>query len=62
MRIALVRPSMSGARAGDAMQPLIFALLATLTPPQVRLSFHDELVEDLPDLAFLRRLVAAVRS
>ncbi len=51
MRIALVRPSMSGARAGDAMQPLIFALLATLTPPQVRLSFHDELVEDLPDLA-----------
>ena len=50
MRIALVRPSMSGVRAGDAMQPLVFALLAALTPAGVELTVHDELVETLPDL------------
>lgn len=50
MRIALVRPSMSGIRAGDAMQPLVFALLAALTPAGVELTVHDELVETLPDL------------
>lgn len=49
MKIALVRPSMSGVRAGDAMQPLVFALLAALTPPGVELSCHDELVEPLPE-------------
>nr|NLI49015.1 B12-binding domain-containing radical SAM protein [Propionibacterium sp.] len=50
MRIALVRPSMSGVRAGDAMQPLVFALLAALTPSGVALTFHDELVEPLPEV------------
>lgn len=45
-----MRPSMSGVRAGDAMQPLVFALLAALTPAGVTLTFHDELVEPLPDL------------
>ncbi len=43
-----MRPSMSGVRAGDAMQPLVFALLAALTPEPIELSFHDELVEPLP--------------
>lgn len=50
MRIALVRPSMSGVPAGDAMQPLALALLAALTPPGVEVVVHDELVEPLPDL------------
>lgn len=39
---------MSGARAGDAMQPLVFAVLKALTPPPHTLTFHDELVERLP--------------
>ena len=39
---------MSGARAGDAMQPLVFAVLKALTPAHHEVTFHDELVEPLP--------------
>ena len=56
MRIKLVRPSLANVRAADAMQPLSFAILAALTPPDVEVSLVDERLmpldeSDTPDLA-----------
>lgn len=48
MRITLLRPSIGARRSRDAMQPLAFAILAALTPPDIHIAFHDELVETLP--------------
>lgn len=48
MRITFLRPHMMHARSGDAMEPLAFAVLAGLTPPDVELDFFDERLEDLP--------------
>ena len=49
MRIAVVRPAMAARHSRDALQPLVFALLKALTPPGIDVSFHDGLVERLPD-------------
>jgi len=55
MNITFVRPNMRDARAADAMQPLAFAVLAALTPPEVALTLYDERIEPVdlehdPDL------------
>lgn len=49
MRIAFVRPSITGGRSFDAMEPLAFAILAGLTPPGVDVELFDERVEAIPD-------------
>lgn len=48
MKITFVRPSIQGLRAADAMEPLAFAILAGLTPPDVELAFYDERLEEVP--------------
>ena len=48
MKITLVRPSMCGRRNSDAMQPLAFAILRALTPPDVEVVAYDERVERIP--------------
>lgn len=48
MRVALIRPSLDGRRAHDAMEPLAFAALAARTPAGVALSLTDERIEALP--------------
>ena len=48
MKITLVRPSMQGRRTSDAMQPLAFAILRALTPPDVEVVAYDERVEPIP--------------
>ena len=48
MKITLVRPSMHGRRTSDAMQPLAFAILRALTPPDIEVVVHDERVESIP--------------
>lgn len=48
MRITFVRPNLYRGRSGDAMQPLAFALLKSLTPPDVELLLYDERLEDVP--------------
>lgn len=45
MRIAFIRPSMSGRASKDALQPLVFAVIKALTPSQVDLTFVDGTVE-----------------
>lgn len=50
MRLAFVRPSMSGRASADALQPLVFSLIKALTPAGVEITFHDEMAEPLPRL------------
>jgi len=47
MKITFVRPNLSDSPAGDAMEPLVFALLAGLTPPDIELALQDDRIEPL---------------
>ncbi len=49
MNICVIKPSMFGERAKDALPPLLFAILKPLTPPDVTLTFYDENIEPVPD-------------
>ena len=49
MKVTFVRPSMTGHRAHDAMEPLVFAILAGLTPNDVELELFDERLEEIPE-------------
>lgn len=48
MRVLFIRPNMSNTRAFDAMEPLVFAILAGQTPPEVEVAFFDERLEAIP--------------
>lgn len=48
MKITFVRPNMQVGRSGDAMQPLAFAVLKSLTPPDVDVALYDERIEAVP--------------
>ena len=47
MKIALIRPNMGDVRSSDAMHPLCFAVLASLTPADVELELFDECLEPI---------------
>ena len=48
MKITFIRPHLTHKRAVDALEPLVFAILASLTPPDVELAFHDDRIEPIP--------------
>lgn len=48
MKVTFIRPHLVDGRSSDAMEPLVFALLAGLTPPDITLTLFDERVEDIP--------------
>lgn len=48
MKITFIRPNMTDMRSSDAMQPLVFSILAGLTPPQIEIVFFDERLEQIP--------------
>jgi radical SAM superfamily enzyme YgiQ (UPF0313 family) len=48
MRIMFVRPNLQDRRSYDAMHPLCFAILKSLTPPDVETVLRDERLEDIP--------------
>jgi radical SAM superfamily enzyme YgiQ (UPF0313 family) len=48
MNICVIKPSMFGERAKDALPPLLFAILSPLTPPDAILTFFDENIESIP--------------
>ena len=48
MRIAFIHPSMTGARSRDAMEPLVFAILAARTPRDVETVLYDERLAPIP--------------
>lgn len=45
MKILFIRPSLGGRQASDAMEPLCFAILKSLTPPEVETELVDERIE-----------------
>ena len=48
MKITFIRPHLNDRRATDAMEPLVFALLAAQTPPGVEMAFFDDRIEAIP--------------
>lgn len=48
MKITLIRPHMTALRAADALEPLVFGILARLTPPDVEIKLYDDRIEDVP--------------
>lgn len=49
MRVAFLRPSMSGRPSADALQPLLFSVIDALTPPEIDLEFFDAMASPLPE-------------
>jgi len=48
MKITFIRPHLTQKRAADALEPLVFAILARLTPPDIELAFYDDRLEPIP--------------
>jgi radical SAM superfamily enzyme YgiQ (UPF0313 family) len=48
MKITFIRPHLNDKRAADAMEPLVFAILAALTPPDIEIAFFDDRLELIP--------------
>jgi radical SAM superfamily enzyme YgiQ (UPF0313 family) len=48
MKITFVRPNLYEGRSWDAMHPLCFAILQSLTPSDVTTAFYDERLEAIP--------------
>ena len=48
MRITFIRPNLYDDRSSDAMEPLCFAILKSLTPADVDVKFFDERLEAIP--------------
>jgi radical SAM superfamily enzyme YgiQ (UPF0313 family) len=49
MRITFIRPHIMDMRSLTAMEPLVFAILAGLTPSDIELDFFDERLEPIPN-------------
>lgn len=49
MRIAFLRPNLYAGRSADAMEPLVFAILAGCTPSECQVEFYDERLEEIPE-------------
>jgi len=49
MKVTFIYPHLMDTRSSDAMEPLVFAILAGLTPPDVELDFLDERLKPVPD-------------
>ena len=47
MKITFVRPNLGDQRSHDAMEPLVFALLASLTPRDVERTLYDERIGEV---------------
>lgn len=48
MKITFIRPNLYDDRSSDAMEPLCFAILKSLTPPEIGVRFFDERLEPIP--------------
>jgi radical SAM superfamily enzyme YgiQ (UPF0313 family) len=48
VKVSFVRPNLYPLRSRDAMEPLCFAFMKGLTPPDVETALYDERLEDIP--------------
>ena len=46
--ITFIRPNMSDMRSSDAMEPMVFAILASRTPPDIEVVLHDDRLSPIP--------------
>ena len=49
MKVTVIKVSMLEGKGYDAMKPLLFAILDSITPKDIEMEYYDERVEDLPD-------------
>jgi len=49
MKITFIRPNMFARKANDAMEPLVFAVLKSLTPDDIELELYDDRIEEIPE-------------
>ncbi len=49
MKITFIRPNLYDDRSSDAMEPLCFAILKSLTPADVNTTLIDERIEQIPE-------------
>jgi len=47
MKVTFIHPNMFSRRSADAMEPLVFSILAGLTPPDVETRLFDDRVEEI---------------
>jgi radical SAM superfamily enzyme YgiQ (UPF0313 family) len=48
VKITFIRPHLTARPAADALEPLVFGILARLTPPEVDLALYDDRIEPIP--------------
>ena len=48
MKVTFVRPSMIRGARGDSLEPLVFAILSGLTPPDVERVLYDDRLDAIP--------------
>jgi radical SAM superfamily enzyme YgiQ (UPF0313 family) len=48
MKIAFVKPNMITGKPADSMEPLVFAILAALTPSRIERCLYDDRTEEIP--------------
>lgn len=48
MKIIFIKPNMISGTPSDSIEPLVFAILSSLTPESIERSFYDERLEDIP--------------
>jgi len=47
-KITFIRPNMSDMRSSDAMEPMVFAILASRTPRDIEVTLHDDRLSPIP--------------
>ena len=48
MKATIIKVSMIDGKGYDAMKPLLFAIMDSITPQNIEMEYFDERVEDLP--------------
>jgi len=46
--VTFIRPNIADMRSGDAMEPLVFAILASRTPRDLAVTLYDDHIEEIP--------------
>ena len=49
MKVTVIKVSMIDGKGYDAMKPLLFAIMDSITPKDIDMEYYDERVEELPD-------------
>ena len=62
MKITFIRPHLNDKRAADAMEPLVFAMLAAQTSPDVDMTFYDDRLEPIDYNAFTDLVALTVET